>query len=78
MDAYNQGWREGYEEGKEEGLLRGARAAIGASWMIVADKLRDQGMDLAEITRLTGLTEDEMPQRKAPVSGGLSSNAAGD
>ena len=54
--AESKGEQRGLEKGRQEGLLEGERRAV----LSTARKLKQMGLPAADITRATGLSEDEI------------------
>ena len=58
--AHDKGWREGHEKGMAEGLEKGRAEGIANERRESARKMKSLGADLAFISQVTGLTEEEV------------------
>jgi predicted transposase/invertase (TIGR01784 family) len=53
---WEEGWEEGWGEGREEGVEEGMEKKA----IKIAEKMKDEGMDVSTIARLTGLAIDDI------------------
>ena len=58
-DAKQEGIEQGIEQGKKEGIEQ-ARTEAKAEKLEIAKKLKQTGMDIKQISEITGLTEEEI------------------
>ena len=58
-DAKQEGIEQGIEQGKKEGIEQ-ARTEAKAEKLEIAKKLKQTGMDIKQISEITGLAEEEI------------------
>ena len=58
--AADKGREEGKKEGREEGLKRGREEGIEKATLLMASKLKADGMDIELIIKYSGLTREEI------------------
>ena len=58
-EGIEQGKKEGIEQGKKEGIEQ-ARTEAKAEKLEIAKKLKQTGMDIKQISEITGLAEEEI------------------
>ncbi len=63
-EGMEQGKKEGMEQGKKEGMEQGKKEGIehgkAEEKLSIAKKLKQSGMDIKQISEITGLTEEEI------------------
>ena len=59
QEGIEQGKKEGREQGKKEGIEQ-ARTEAKAEKLSIAKKLKQTGMNIKQISEITGLAEDEI------------------
>lgn len=61
-NTINTAIREGYKEGFREGLREGLREGVEKVSIDVARELKTEGISIAQISRITGLSEEKIEE----------------